>query len=196
MATDLNIPRPEDESAELSRLITRQAELTARLLAISEEQRAIHAEASAQTPPDPRKDRIAAVIEGASYQAPFSHQMQMAALADERRDVREAVDELSVAVRAERDKASRAIVERYVEMYREICAEFYKAILSTANAHTKLGELRRQFRRSGIDPVALVDVGRDFFGTPLDRANDGWIALRRAARDGLIKATDIPQEFR
>lgn len=196
MAIELNIPRPEDESAELARLLGRQAELNARLTAINEEQRAVHAEASSQLSPDPRKDRIAAMIEGSAYQAPASYQDKMSALADERRDVDEAARALSAPIRAEHEKVARAISSRFAGVHREICIEFYEALLSAANAHTKLGELRRQFRRAGIEPNGLVDVGRDFFGTPLDRANDAWIALRRAARDGFIKTADIPKEFR
>lgn len=193
---ELNVPFPEEQSPELAKLMARQLELNSRLDAINAEQRVLHSEASAQNPADARRERISAMIDGLRYETPSSVQEKMEKLAAERRDIGEAVRELSTLIDAERTKVCRDIASKFIGLYKDIAAEFYVGLLAVANAHTKIGELHRALRRRGVAPFSLVDIGDDFFGDPLDRNNDAWIALRRAAREGLIKDEDIQEQFR
>lgn len=191
--TELKIPRPEEESPELAKLLSRQEALIKRLTEISEQARAVHTTASAQQPIDVRKERLAALVEGVAYEPPASAQNQLAALAAERQDVDDAIRELSGPIMLERQKASRAIALSFSDHHRQVATEFFSALLAASKAHARMGEFHRDLRRSGVEPGPLVDYGRELFGAPLDRTNDAWIALRKAARDGFLKPSDIPE---
>lgn len=188
------IPHPEEHSAELAALTERQTELIRRQADIRQEQGAIHARA--QLLPSERKDRVAALVAGISYQAPESDRDALAQLAREDRDIKDALDELAARKNELMRRVSHEISQLFRPEYKAIVAEFYGALSLAAAAHWKLGELRTQLTRAGLDPAGLTDVGRDFFGSATDRNNDLAIDLRKAARIGYIKQSQIPAGYR
>ncbi|MFB2553708.1 hypothetical protein [Ensifer soli] len=194
--TSYNVQRPEDVSAELVRLLAQQANLNARLAAIDAEKARLHAELTAKMPIDRRKDRVAAMLDGLTYEAPPDHQRQIAALADERRDIGDAQHELAVRIRDERERAGRAIRKGLEGDYRAILVEFYAALLAAAKAQNRIGELQQSLRIAGVDVGNFGDPGQAFFGAAAYRNNDAWIELRRAADAGLVKKADIPEGYR
>ncbi|MCJ7995894.1 hypothetical protein J5N58_08160 [Rhizobium cremeum] len=189
-----NIPRPEEHSAELAAVEKRQTELIKRQAANRQELAAIHAKAA--TPPQEHKDRVAALVAGISYEPPADDRDAIARLVREERDIKDALDEIALKKNELTRQASAAIVKSFRPEYEAIATEFYSALCLAAAAHWKLGALRRDFMRAGVDPTGLTDFGRDFFGAPSDRNNDLAIDLRKAARNGLIKESQVPVGYR
>lgn len=188
------IPRPEEHSAELAELDKRQGQLIQRQTEIRGEKAAIHAKAA--TPPQEHKDRVAALVAGISYEPPADDRDAIARLVREERDIKDALDVIAGQKNELTRQASVAIVKSFRPEYQEIAREFYSALCLAAAAHWKLGTLRADFMRSGVDPTGLTDFGRDFFGSPTDRNNDLAIDLRKAARAGFIKESQIPVGYR
>ncbi|TWF53309.1 hypothetical protein [Neorhizobium alkalisoli] len=193
---DLVIPPPEDRSPELVRLNTRRAELASRYDEINAEQRTVHAQAMTAAPADLRKDRVAALIEGARFEMPPSAREQLSRLADERRDIEEAMHELDNMIRDERKAASRVVSAEFVDVYKQIAVEFHAALLAAAKAHAKIGELHLSLGKAGVEPHGMIDPAQHLFGAPLYRHNDAWLVIRSGVDDGHLKASDIPKEFR
>lgn len=189
-----NIPSPEEHSAELRALVVRQTELIKRQEAIRQEQAAIHAKAAVA--PEEKKDRVAALIAGITYEPPADDRDAIARLVREDRDIKDALDELALKKGDLTRKASREISQMFRVEYDTIVTEFYSALCAAASAQWKIGALRSELNRAGVEPSGLVDVGRDFFGSANDRNNDLAIDLRKAARSGVIKENQIPVRYR
>lgn len=189
-----NIPRPEEHSAELAAVIERQGRLVERQTAIHQEQAAIHAKA--ELLPTQTKDRVAALVAGISYQPPADDREALASLAREDRDIKEALDELAQKRSELLRHVSREISQKFRPEYEAQASDFYDALCLAAEAHWKFGALKTSLTRAGVEPLGLADFGRDFFGSPTDRNNDVALELRKAARAGFIKESQIPAGYR
>ena len=137
--SEINVPRPEDESPELQKLVARQAALNKRLTEIAKEQQTIHANASANKAPDTRKERLAALVEGIDYTPPPTTQEKISALAAEWRDTNEAVRLLTGPIFAERQRVSREIALTFKQRHDEMVSTYYASILAAAKAHAAIG---------------------------------------------------------
>lgn len=188
------IPTLEEHSAELRALVERQTQLIKRQETIRQEQATIHAKAAVA--PEEKRDRVAALIAGITYEPPADDRDSIARLVREDRDIKDALDELAIKKNELTRKASREISDLFRPEYEAIVTEFYSALCAAAAAHWKLGALRSDLNRAGVEPLGLGDVGRDFFGSANDRNNDLAIDLRKAARNGRIKESQIPAGYR
>lgn len=187
-----HIPSAESVSAELAALVARRDALNARLLEIAAEQRALHASlASAQELPA-HEYRVSALVAGAAFEPKPEHRDKLASLSAEKRDIDEALHRLAATIVEERRRASRIIVDQFAGDYRALAREYFLALAATAAVHVRIGQLRRDFERAGIEPTGLRDVGRDLLGAPLDKSSNVAIDLRRAVRDGHLKTSEIP----
>lgn len=190
----MKISTPEEHSLELRALLERQAALIRRQSDIARERAEIHAKVS--VPPTDRHDRIAAMAAGIEYQPPPDDRAKLSALVDEDRDVKEALDVLAERKAELTRQVSREISAAIKPEYQKLASEFYSALCEVAAIHCRLGELRTAFARAGVEPFGITDFGRDYFGSGADRNNDLAIDLRKAAREGLIKASQIPGGYR
>jgi hypothetical protein len=190
------IPTLEDLSPEYAKLTERLASLNARLVEIQKATSTIHAQIAAEQGRDVHQERISALISGVNFEMPESVRNQMSAYASERRDITDAVHELTIIIAEEHRKASRLAIGQFSAEHLECAAEFFNHIAAAARAHTRFGEMKREFMRAGIDTTSFSDFGREMFGEPLSRNDEAGYALRDAVKRGYLATSALPAEFR
>jgi uncharacterized coiled-coil DUF342 family protein len=187
------IPRLEDISAEYRRLTARRNELSARLVELENESRSVHRQIAEDQGRDAHRDRISSLIDGATYVPPASVREKMSSIAQERRDLNDAIHEITNLITVEHDKASREACSQFAAEHREMAAEFFDHIAAAAVIHAAYGKLRLSLERTGINAASLNDFGRELFGQPGDRNDDVGYFLRDGVRRGYL--AKMPVEF-
>lgn len=190
------IPTLESTSTEYSRLMSLHASLMKRDAEISEQRRALHAEAGKEQPANRHTDRVASLLTGVDYSPPMPIKDKLAELHAEQRAITEALRELSDQIKLERGRASRVVVGQFDAEHRELAVEFFKGIAAAAAAHAKYGELLRNFYRAGVDPGGFLDFGEELFGEPCHRNSEVGIAMRAAVRRGYLSEKQTPEAYR
>lgn len=191
-----NSERPIKELAEVSseyaRLCERRAELVNRAAELDKESRDIQKFIAEEQSRDFHKERINAIVDGINYEPPLDVREKRAKIAEEKRDIEDALHRIAVRIAAEHRSASRIVTSEFESDHLECAAEFYTHIAAAVVAHNRFGKMRLRLERAGIDTTGLNDFGHELFGHPGDKNNDAGYALRDALKRGYIAQSAMP----
>jgi hypothetical protein len=151
---------------------------------------------------DGRQDRVAALVAGSESTRHTDVQSlgeRLSELTELLDDLAEAEDQLRVAVAADKSRASALLAAGELgDHHRQLAREMLLGFVAAHSAFTKYDAFLDDLRERDVSLTLFNPCwfGQQMFSNPHNREEAIGYALREAAHQGLIDASDVPENLR
>lgn len=190
------IPAPEQAHPPYADVLARKATLDAAIAQMRVEAAGLRQRLLQHGDAEARADRVAAIAAGTPYEDPAPLRDRLDALLRDLRDAEDALTLVLDRMGRESQAASRIVSAMYAEEHKAMLGRLWRSVAEGTKARLEIDELHRDLRRAGVEPTGIKAAGDAIFDEPMTRASNAATELRKAARDGIIRPSDIPEVLR